>query len=131
MIFEAKEQNGLIRVEYMRKHPKVSKFMYEAFYATPEELKPDINKFKAYINNKHGSEKEDKDNKMKQMFDQLPIREGVDKEQAYELINIVSEHFRKQLATDLADESKLSDDQYWKSFFDKKNDFLNIGTVWN
>ncbi len=54
------------------------------------------------------------------MFDQLPIREGVDKEQAYELINIVSEHFRKQLATDLADESKLSDDQYWKSFFDIK-----------
>ncbi len=31
----------------MRKHPKVSKFMYEAFYATPEELKPDINKFKS------------------------------------------------------------------------------------
>ena len=44
---------------------------------------------------------------MKQLFDKIPFRESVDPEDAYELINIVSEYFRMKLAAELTDENQL------------------------
>lgn len=124
--FEAKDKSGMTRFDYMRKNPDVSKLMFEAFYATPDDIKVEIKKFKAYIKEKYGDMNASKDKKMKQLFNDIFLREGVDPEEAYELINIVSEYFRMKLAAELADEKKLSDDGYWKEFFDKKSKFINM-----
>jgi len=124
--FEAKEKIGMSKIDSLNKNPDVNKFLFEAFYATPDELKEDIFKFKAYIEEKYGSMNASKDKMMKQLFDKIPFRESVDPEDAYELINIVSEYFRMKLAAELTDENQLVDDTYWKDFFDKKNNFTNM-----
>ena len=80
----------------------------------------------SYIKEKYGDMNAAKDKKMKQLFNDISLREGVDPEEAYELINIVSEYFRMKLAAELADEKKLSDDGYWKGFFDKKSKYINM-----
>ncbi len=124
--FEAKEKIGMTKVDYMRKNPDLSKLMFEAFYATPDELKTDILKFRGYLEEKYGHINTAKDKKMKQLFEKIPLKSGVDSEDAYELINILSEHFRMKLAAELTDDKKLSDDTYWKNFFDKKNKYINM-----
>ncbi len=124
--FEAKEKIGMSKVDYMRKNPDIGKFLFEAFYSTPDELKTDIHKFKAYIEEKYGHTNTAKDKRMKQLFDKIPFKKGVDPEEAYELINIVSEHFRMKLAAELTDDKKLLDDTYWKDFFDKKGKYINM-----
>ena len=124
--YDAKEKSGMSKIDYMRKNPDISKLLFEAFYATPDELKADVYKFKAYIEEKYGDMNAVKDKKMKQLFDEISLREGIDSEEAYELINIVSEYFRMKLAAELTDEKKLSDDTYWKDFFDKKGKYINM-----
>ena len=124
--FEAKEKIDMSKVDYLRKNPDVNKLLFEAFYATPDELKADIHKFRAYIKKKYGDVDAAKDKKMKQLFNAIPFREGVDPEEAYELINVISEYFRMKLGAELTDEKKLLDDIYWKDFFDKKRKYINM-----
>jgi len=124
--FEAKEKMGKARVEYMRKNPHMSKILFEAFYNTPEDIKIEIQKFKAHIHAKYDHMNAAKDEKMKQLFNEISLRKGIDPDEALELINIVSEHFRLKLATELTDEKKLSEDEYWENFFDKKGKFMNM-----
>lgn len=124
--FEAKEKSGMSKIDYLRKNPDVNKFIFEAFYKTPDELKADIHKFRTYIKEKNGDVNAAKDKKMKQLFDEIPLREGVDPEEAYELIDIISEYFRMKLGAELTDEKKLLDDMYWNDFFEKKRKYTNM-----
>ncbi len=124
--FDAKEKIGMSKVDYLRKNPDINKFLFEAFYATPDELKADIHKFKAYIEEKYSDINAAKEEKIKQLFDEIPFRDGVDTKEAYDLINIVSEYFRMKLATELTDEKKVLDDAYWKDFFARKSKYINM-----
>lgn len=124
--FEAKEKTGLMKVGYLRKNPDFSKLLFEAFYKTPEELKIEMFKFKTFLEEKYGEENKEQENQMKQLFMELSLRDGVDSDEAYELVHVISEYFRMKLAAELTDEKKVQDDEYWKAFFKKKNSFLNM-----
>ncbi|MCD4657727.1 MAG: TetR/AcrR family transcriptional regulator [Planctomycetes bacterium] len=124
--FEAKEKVGLTIIDYFRKNPDMNKFMFEANFSTPDDLKMEINKFKAYIKEKYGAMNATKDKQMKQLFNEIPLKDGVDSKEAYELIHIVSEYFRMKLAAELTEVKKLNDDVYWKDFVKKKNAFFDM-----
>ena len=124
--FEAKGQSGLNKVEYLRQNPDISKLLYEAYSATPDELREDIYKFVVHLREKYGSIEATKNRVMKELFDDIPLRDGIESEQAYELVNIVMNHFRTTITKDLTDESKILDDEYWKKLFAKKKEFLEM-----
>ncbi len=63
---------------------------------------------------------------MKKLFNELNLRKDVDESHAYELISIVTQYFRKRVAIDLTDSDKIYDEKYWKNFFDKRKEFLNM-----
>ncbi|MBI9098231.1 MAG: TetR/AcrR family transcriptional regulator [Spirochaetaceae bacterium] len=122
--FEAKEHNGRKTIDYMRKNPKLNRIFFEAFYSTPDELKQDILRFKAHMEEKYGAKNRERENRMMKLFNKISLRPGVDPKEAYELIQVVSEHFRMKLASELTDTSKMNDHGYWEDFFQKKNSFL-------
>jgi TetR/AcrR family transcriptional regulator len=124
--FEAKEQNGLKTIDYMRKNPKLNRILFEAFYSTPDELKYEIHQFKAHMDEKYGALNAERESQMMKLFNKISLRETVDPKEAYELIQVVSEHFRMKLAAELTDTKKLYDDGYWEKFFEKKNSFLDM-----
>lgn len=124
--FEAKEQNGLKTIDYMRKNPKLNRIMFEAFYSTPDELKYEILQFKAHMKDKYGAVNAEREGELWKLFNKIPLKNGVDPVEAYELVKVVSEHFRMKLAAELTDPEKMDDDGYWKSFFEKKNSFLHM-----
>ena len=124
--FEATGQIGFHKIEYLRENPDISKILYEAFHSTPDELKEEVYKFTMHIKNKYGAIEESKGKLMKELFDEIPLRDGVDNEQAYELVNIVTDHFRKRIALELKDEKELLDDEYWDDLIDRKKKFLDM-----
>lgn len=124
--FEAKGQSGLNRINYLRLNPDISKLLYEAYVATPDELRDEINQFVIHIKNKYRSFEALKSKWMKELFDEIPLRDGIEKEQAYELVKIVDDHFRKRIATELTDEEKILDDEYWENLIVKKRKFLDM-----
>ncbi|MBC8191524.1 MAG: TetR/AcrR family transcriptional regulator [Candidatus Marinimicrobia bacterium] len=124
--FEAKEQNGLKRIDYLRKNPKLNRILFEAFYSTPDELKLEIHQLKSLMDEKYGAMNAEKERQMMKLFNKISLREGVDSREAYELLQVVSEYFRMKLATELTETKKMHDDGYWKDFFAKKNSFLEM-----
>ena len=124
--FDARVNSGYNKVDYLRNNPKANKMMVEAFHNTPDELKEDINKFSLKLKEKYGDVEEKKEIVMKKLFNELNLRKDVDESHAYELISIVTQYFRKRVAIDLTDSDKIYDEKYWKNFFDKRKEFLNM-----
>lgn len=124
--FEVKGQSGSHKIDYLRQNPNVSKLLFEAFHSTPDELKEEIHKFTIHIKDKYGAIDVSKDKLIKELFDDIPLRDGVENEHAFELVNIVMAHFRKKIAIELTDEKKILDDEYWDDLFNKKRKFLDM-----
>jgi len=124
--FEAKSQSGLNKINYLRKNPDISKIMYEAYIATPDELKEEVYKFVIHIKKKYGAIETSRNKIMMNLFQDIPLRDGIESGQAFELVSIVDDHFRKKIATDLTDENKIHDDQYWEDIIAKKKSFLDM-----
>jgi TetR/AcrR family transcriptional regulator len=124
--FEAKGYSGLNKINYLRQNPDISKLLYEAYVATPDELKEDIYKFIIHIKDKYGSIEQTKNKLLKELFDEIPLREGIECEDAYELVNIVDGYFRNKITTELTDSGKIHDDKYWNDLISKKRKFLDM-----
>jgi hypothetical protein len=63
---------------------------------------------------------------MKDLFDQITLRDGVLEQDAIEIIAVVDDYFRTKIASELTDDSKLVDDRYWDALLQKKKQFLDI-----
>jgi len=124
--FEAKGQSGINKINYLRQNPDISKMLYEAYINTPDELKEEMYIFLIHIKTKYGSIEALKSKRMKELFDEISLRDGVDNEQAFELVNIVDNHFRKKIATELTDDKKILDDEYWEDLITTKRKFLDM-----
>ncbi len=124
--FQAKGQSGSYKIDYLRQNPKVSKLLFEAFHSTPEELKGEVGKFSLHVKEKYGAIDVSKDKLMKELFDDIHLRDGVDHEYAFELVNIIMADFRKIIAIELTDDKKIQDDAYWDDLFNRKRIFLDM-----
>ncbi len=114
--FEAIEKFGLFKVDYYKNNLNVYKVFVEAFYATPDELRVDIEK-------KYGAMRAVKDNALQQLFEKVTLREGVDRKRAFELIMIIMDYFHNKLLTEVTDENSLNV-EYLQRFHDERNSFI-------
>ncbi|MCH4888112.1 TetR/AcrR family transcriptional regulator [Acidaminobacter sp. JC074] len=124
--FEAKEKSGISKITYLRQHPDISRLLYEAYSATPDELRDDMYVFTMEIKKKYGQAEFLKAKRMKALFDEIDLRDDLESDQAYELVEVVNNHFRSLISKELTDMDKLMDDDYWADIFEKKKRFLNM-----
>ncbi len=87
----------------------------EVFYATPNELKEAIEE-------KYGPMITDKYKVWWPLFEKVPLKEGINRGQAFELTMITLDHFESTFITDEED----IDENYFQDFLDKMNSFLNM-----
>ncbi|MDF9409607.1 MAG: HTH-type transcriptional repressor AcnR [Pelotomaculum sp. PtaB.Bin013] len=116
--FEAIDKYSPIKLDYLKKNPDVYKVAREAFYATPDELK-------AAIEEKYGELIAGKNVVWERLFKKVPLKEGVDRWQAFELIMIILDHFENIFLSEVKDEKDV-DETYSQHFLDKMNNFLNM-----
>lgn len=55
----------------------------------------------------------------------VPLREGVDREQAFRLVMITLNYFDEKYLSDIANEDEL-DEKYLQSFLEERNSFLSM-----
>jgi AcrR family transcriptional regulator len=116
--FKAKEKFSTIKFHYYKNNPDLIRVMREAFYATPEELKTEIqDKYGALIAN---NEKE-----WKRLFEKVPLREDVDREQAFRLVTLTLDYFDNKYLLEL-ENSDDSEEAYLQDFLKERNSFLSM-----
>lgn len=116
--FEAKEKFSIIKFHYYKRNPNLMRIMKEAFYATPHELKTEIQ-------NKYGKLLADNEKEWKRLFKKVSLREGVDREQAFRLVMITLNYFNEKYLSDVANDDEL-DETYLQSFLEERNSFLSM-----
>ncbi|CAG7624521.1 hypothetical protein PAECIP111802_01073 [Paenibacillus allorhizosphaerae] len=116
--FETIDQFSRLKFNYYRNFSDEYKLVYEAFYLTPDELKDDIEE-------KYGHAIAAKNQVWEQLFENVPLREGVDRKQAFELIFITLEHFEKKFLAEVTAIDAI-DEEYVQNFFDSMNSFCSM-----
>src|SRR5690606_6361206 len=116
--FAAKEQIGLIKVGYLKRNPDVYKVWIEAFLTTPEEVK-------AEIEQKYGELLAERDQFWRQLFDKVPLREGVDREAAYRLVQMTLDGLSQKYVSMMTDDKNL-DGAFYQRLLDERKQFLDM-----
>jgi TetR/AcrR family transcriptional regulator len=114
--FEAINQFSRIELDYFKKNPDEYKLLTEVYYATPKELKADIEE-------KMGTLIAARNKVLERLFDKVPLKEGVDRRQAFELIRITLKHVEDKLLSEETDHTRL-DERYMERVIDEMNRFL-------
>lgn len=114
--FAAKEKSSLTKFHYYKKNPDLMRIMREAFYATPDELKTEIQ-------DKYGKLLANNEKEWKSLFERVSLREGVDREQAFRLVMLTLDYFDRKYLSDVEQYDDL-DETYLRDFLAERNSFL-------
>lgn len=116
--FEAKEKLSTIKFYYYQKNPILYKVIQEAFFHTPDELSEEIKK-------KYGDMIDYKDRSWERLFEKVPLREGVDRGQAFKLVMLTLDYFDSKYLSEMGDGNAL-DETYFQEFINERNTFLSM-----
>ncbi|MBR0596988.1 TetR/AcrR family transcriptional regulator [Sinanaerobacter chloroacetimidivorans] len=116
--FETKEKFSIIKFHYYKKNPGLMKIMREAFYTTPIELKIEIQE-------KYGMLLADNEKEWELLFEKVPLREGVVREQAFRLVMLTLDYFDNKFLLELDHNDDL-EETYLREFLEDRNSFLSM-----
>lgn len=100
--FKVKDEISILKFNYYKKNPDVYRIIMQAFYNTPADIKNEIEE-------KYGELIGQRDEIQERLFDNVPLRKGIDRKDAYELVKLVLEHFENKFVSELEDDSNLND----------------------
>jgi TetR/AcrR family transcriptional regulator len=116
--FDAKEQTSIIKFHYYKHNPSLTKIIREAFYATPAEVKTEIqDKFGALFAK---NEKE-----WKRSFEKVALKDGVDRDQAFRLVMLIFDYFDHKYISEFQNSENL-DEAYLQIILEERKSFLSM-----
>ncbi|MCJ2148834.1 TetR/AcrR family transcriptional regulator [Bacillus paralicheniformis] len=116
--FEAKEKISLAKLEFFADYPNVYKLTKEAFFSPPSELKEEIAA-------KYGEQFAVRNRILKQLFAKVPLRKGVDREEAFELIMVMMGHFEQKFLAKVTAENDY-DSAWSRHLLEERKRFLDM-----
>jgi AcrR family transcriptional regulator len=116
--FKAKEKFSIIKFQYYKNNPVLYKFVIDAFYETPEELKTEIKE-------KYGELIANKNLMWEQMFKKVNLNEGIDSDQAFQLVMLALDYCDNKYLSELENETNFNDANLQK-FIEERNSFLSM-----
>lgn len=116
--FAAREQLSLMKYKFNKENPDIYKVLMEAYITTPDELKAEIIERTEVLFSERNAIWE-------QMFAKVPLKEGINRAEAFELVVLALDYFDQKFLTETEVESeKRLDDHYMQHFLDKRRRFL-------
>lgn len=116
--FEVKDRISAIKFKYYKENPDLYKVIIEAFYNTPDELKSEID-------TKYGRLIEERDKVQERLFANVPLRENVDRKEAYKLIKLALDYFENKYVYELVDNRELNE-CILENIIKERNSFINM-----
>ena len=114
--FKAMREFSITKLHYYQMHPDVYRVMREALHATPQELKADIQ-------GRYSERIAAKQAVWEHLFETVPLREGVDRGQAFELVMMILDRFEDEYLSLSSAETPV-DEAYLQRFLDRLNSFM-------
>mgnify|MGYP000120860591 CR=1 FL=1 len=114
--FGVREKLSITKFKYFKEKPDLYKFIMGVFYDTPDELETEIKE-------KYGALIAEREKMIRQLFEKVPLKEGVDRDQAFELVSLTIDYFENKYFSDLSDENNLNE-EYLKRFLEERKGFL-------
>ncbi len=114
--FAARESFSLSKYKFNRQNSAAYQVLKEAFFATPAEVKLEIETM-------YGTLMAERYTVWQRLFAQVPLRPGVDRAQAFELVMLALDYFDKKFLAQMAAENELAE-PYVQSFLAERKRFL-------
>lgn len=114
--FVARERLSVIKYEFSKQNPAAYRVLREAYLTTPADLKAEIEK-------RYDVMMVERSSFWEQLFEKVPLKPGVDRRQAFELVTLVLDYFDQKFLVDTAVGEKL-DDAYVYRFLAERSSFL-------
>jgi AcrR family transcriptional regulator len=115
--FEAIHQLARMELDYCRKHPDEYRLLHDAFSAAPDELKGEVEAM-------FGQALAARNEKLERLFESVPLRQGVDRKEAFELVMVTAKHFEHKFVTEFQD--IRIDDEYADNLLDELERFHSM-----
>jgi len=116
--FKAREEYSRLKFCFVKSNPLYYRLMKEIVSSPPSEVKDELMK-------RFGDLQARYQKKWRDLFDRVPLRKGVDRNQAYEFVQMTLDYFdEKYYATSALDEE--FDEAYFQQFLDERNSFLEL-----
>lgn len=116
--FQALAEMGSVRFGYYKNIPNSYIVLREALYETPDELIKDIE-------SKYGMLPVNATKGWERLFEKVPLREGVNRSQAFKLIMMISDHFENRYLSELSGNKNL-DENRLRDLVEDRHSFLEI-----
>lgn len=116
--FEARERFSLMKVRFGSDHPDTYRLLLEAFLDTPEPILEDIRQ-------RHDAMAAERREGWRKRFDRVPLRRGVRRSEAFELIMLATEHFERRYVEQMTAATAL-DDRSIRRFLGDRRRFLEL-----
>ena len=116
--FTAMREFSVTKLTYYQQNPDVYRVVREAIQATPDDLKADIQA-------RYGDLITATDTVWENLFEKVPLREGVHRRDAFELVMLTLDHFENQYLSAVSDQTGV-DQTYLQGFLEKMNGFLDM-----
>ena len=116
--FEVKDRISNIKFKYYKENPHLYKVIIEAFYNTPDELKKDVEA-------KYGKLIEERNKVQERLFENVPLRENVDRKKAYKLVRLTLDYLEDKYISELVDDRELNE-CILENIIEERNSFINM-----
>ena len=114
--FDAREKFSLMKYAFNKENADIYKVLKEAYLMTPAELKAEMEKRSdAFLI--------ERNQLWEQLFEKVPLREGVGRGQAFELVMLTLDYFDQKFLAEMTAGDELNETTVQK-FLEERNSFL-------
>ena len=114
--FAAREKLSLMKYAFNKKNGDIYKVLKEAYLATPDELKAEMEK-------RSDAFFIERNQLWELLFERVPLREGVDRGQAFELVMLTLDYFDQKFLAEMTAGNEL-DETTVQNFLAERKSFL-------
>lgn len=116
--FKAREEYSRYKFCYIKSNPLYYRIMREIASAPPAELRDELME-------RYGELQARYQKKWQDLFEKVPLRQGVDRKQAYEFVQMTLDYFDEKFYSASAIGEEL-DEAYFQRFLEERSSFLEM-----
>lgn len=116
--FKAREEISRYKFRFSKNNPKYYRIIKEIMSNPPAEIREE---FKARFGEKQARYKK----QWEDLFEKVPLRDGVDRKQAYQFVQMTLAYFDDKYFSESVEDDEL-EEQYFQRFLDERNSFLEM-----
>jgi TetR/AcrR family transcriptional regulator len=116
--FKAREEYSRYKFNFVKSNPVYSCIMQEIATNPPAEVRDELRE-------RYGELQVKYQKKWQELFEKVPLREGIDRKQAYEFVQMTLDYFDDKYYSPAALNEEL-DEAYFQRFLDERNCFLEM-----